>query len=877
MLKVNNYRANKKFLFLFILLSLIVIILILKSIDLRQYVKSEIESYQKYNSGFSSTSGLYDDGSQTRLLNLSKAELLGTATRAISTIYNGNQSPPGVLGKIELFIKFKNLQKVYSDREAAIKLGVNRNPQEVPCKISDGIKVLHCQIKLKGDLKDHWGYKSRISLKVKVKDGYINGLKRFSIQKPRSRQFPYDQTFHELVSKMGSLSSDKQGFYSVSVNGESWGTMNVEPDIDQEFIEESDSKRLGVFRISNQNSWSYNAKFNGLNGYYISDPTITLSIKGSDKILTESPAHLEVYSYIKRMLRSKESDLFNRKIMIENLVLTMVWGSSHTLDNSNAFYTWNVYLKQLEPILTDQGPWAYLRTMEDFLSKFSELPFEHRVLFSASPLTAKELENALSKVENILKSNPPIMIVNELIKSYFPEDRKFSKEPLTNNVRLIRNNISQVIKHVNRSNLSSSPFPFSIREGSTNAGEQLSSLEVFHTVDGFSDGRIRINNLTNLELKVTNIKTAEFEYAHSQDIIIPPSAEENIAFFDIELSIAEKDLKKVVVRTEIGGQASEASVDRVLTATSNAEIFDRNIGCVMIHDKCFLPSSFQYRKTALFDRPVVIKAGSSIQLEKGANLLFLSGLEAVGKYQERITINGDKTGGIYVLNPLGNPSKMSYTTFEDLGAVQSPMYRLSGSVNGYGGKFQLDEVVFQSGEAEDQLNLVHAEVEIGRATFKAAKSDAFDCDFCSGDIRFLFFDDIGGDGLDISGSRLNIDQIKAENISDKALSVGEKSTIMVGDLSINEVSTGVAAKDGSSANIEHMKSGIVRYDALMTYIKKPFYSGVTKLIVNKFTSKTANVGNLCAREDGTNLRVAGQECQITDISVDDLYQGRMKK
>jgi hypothetical protein len=872
-MKINNYRANKKSVFLYLLFVILTVYLVLQFTDFKNYFKGEIETFQKYNRSFSSTNALYQDGSVTSFSNQSTDDYIDIATRVASIIGRGYEKPPGVLGNIELFIKFKNLQKIYADRKNAIMLGVNRASQEVPCKISDGVKILKCKIKLKGDLEDHWQYKSRLSLKVEVEGGYINGLKRFSIQKPRARQFPYDQIFHQMVAKMGNHSSNKQDFYSVFVNGESWGTMNVEPDVNQEFVEEAGLKRLGVFRISNQDIWSYGEKYNGLKGYYLSDPTINLTIKGANKILTESPAHLEVYSYIKRMLRAKDGELFNREMMAQNLTLSLVWGAFHTLYNSNSFYTWNVYQKQLEPILTDQVWWAYWNTTEGLLSNFQELPFEYRVLFRANPLTAKELETALSSIDNLLESNPALTMANELQKRYFPADRRFSKEPLTSNAKLIRDNIGLTIRHIN----SLAHSPVQERSTRTSAVEQLSSLEAFHTVDAFSDGRIRINNLTNLELKVTDIEPGVFDYVRSADISIPPSVAENISFIDFELGIPEKDLGKIVVQTEISGHVRQASVDRVLPAISSIEIVDRNIGCMLTHDKCFLPLSFKYTRTVSFDRPVVIRAGSSIQLKNGANLLFLSGLEALGNSQQKITFNGDGSGGIYVLNPLGNTSKMSYMTFEGLGAVQAPMYKLTGSVNGYGGKFLLNEVSFQSSEAEDQLNLVHTEVDIGRATFRGAKSDAFDCDFCLGDIQLLSFDDVGGDGLDLSGSRLTINQMKAANIGDKALSVGEKSTIAVDALWVNGVSTGVAVKDGSSASIEYMTSVMVRDDALMTYIKKPFYSGVTKLIVNKFVSKATIAGQLCARESGTDLYVNGRECQITDLSVDDLYQGRMKK
>ena len=63
------------------------------------------------------------------------------------------------------------------------KLGHIIYPKYVPCKISDGIVTLKCEVRLKGDLADHWYSKTRFSLRVRVKGGYIHGLQHFSVQK----------------------------------------------------------------------------------------------------------------------------------------------------------------------------------------------------------------------------------------------------------------------------------------------------------------------------------------------------------------------------------------------------------------------------------------------------------------------------------------------------------------------------------------------------------------------------------------------------------------------------------------------------------------------------------------------------------------------
>ena len=61
-----------------------------------------------------------------------------------------------------------------------------------------------------------------------------------------------------------------------------------------------------------------------------------------------------------------------------------------------------------------------------------------------------------------------------------------------------------------------------------------------------------------------------------------------------------------------------------------------------------------------------------------------------------------------------------------------------------------------------------------------------------------------------------------------------------------------------------------------SYVKKPFYMGETRLEVIKYSTNDDSA-NICVREKGTNLIINNENCDISEIDVDTLYQGRMKK
>ena len=73
-------------------------------------------------------------------------------------------------------------------------------------KLSLAKEYMKRNFRLKGDLDDHWISNTRLSLRVKLKDKTIYGMNSFSIQKPRSRQHPYEQAFQQVMNQTSNLS-----------------------------------------------------------------------------------------------------------------------------------------------------------------------------------------------------------------------------------------------------------------------------------------------------------------------------------------------------------------------------------------------------------------------------------------------------------------------------------------------------------------------------------------------------------------------------------------------------------------------------------------------------------------------------------------------
>jgi hypothetical protein len=297
-----------------------------------------------------------------------------------------------------------------------------------------------------------------------------------------------------------------------------------------------------------------------------------------------------------------------------------------------------------------------------------------------------------------------------------------------------------------------------------------------------------------------------------------------------------------------------------------------------IENYCYISGTHKILKNINFKKKVVIEEGSKLQLLDDSSLIFNFSVEMNGTKSQPILISGQ--GSVIIFNS-GNSyqlSLMENVNFKNLNPPLIPLMRFTGSINGYGGKFIINNSNVLNGQAEDQLNIVNAEIMISNVTFNNAKSDAFDCDYCKGKISNLKFNNIGGDALDISGSVINAEVLFVNNTKDKAISIGENSIANLNDLLIKNTGTGVAVKDGSKVNIKKIEFKNIFYDGFMTYQKKPYFLRSTVLKVNNTKGLDTIEGKICVRENETYAKIDKKSCVESFVDVKELYQkGRMKK
>ena len=149
-------------------------------------------------------------------------------------------------------INFKNFEKIKEDRNLALKLGVLTKPREVPGSIIYKNKKYRSDIRLKGDLSNHWAVNKQWSLKIELKDGKsINGMKEFSITKFPERSFPDNLIISNQFKRLNIISPEFK-IYKTQINGQNWGLMIAEEQFSNVFLENRKLKDGLIFKLTNE-------------------------------------------------------------------------------------------------------------------------------------------------------------------------------------------------------------------------------------------------------------------------------------------------------------------------------------------------------------------------------------------------------------------------------------------------------------------------------------------------------------------------------------------------------------------------------------------------------------------------------------------------
>ena len=180
--------------------------------------------------------------------------------------------------------------------------------------------------------------------------------------------------------------------------------------------------------------------------------------------------------------------------------------------------------------------------------------------------------------------------------------------------------------------------------------------------------------------------------------------------------------------------------------------------------------------------------------------------------------------------------------------------------------------VFDNNISEDGLIVFRSNFSIINSFFVNSVSDAFDADFSVGDIIKTSFENSGNDAIDLSGSIVQLLDINIDGVSDKAISLGEKSETSGSKILIKNSNLGISSKDSSTFSYDNVS--ISNSEVAFSLYKKKEDFGASMGVISE--GKLLGNGTNFIIEKGSALKfnervINGEYENVKDLMYGNVY------
>jgi hypothetical protein len=280
-------------------------------------------------------------------------------------------------------------------------------------------------------------------------------------------------------------------------------------------------------------------------------------------------------------------------------------------------------------------------------------------------------------------------------------------------------------------------------------------------------------------------------------------------------------LGHVLDRTGAGADRPLLDVDRSTGA------FVLREGVYVVKEDLILPAG----------HGLLVEAGVELRVRPGKSLLVRGPLEVRGTERRPVRVRGMSNAepwGVLAVQGKGRSvlggarPRCEIRHLELSGGSEDYLKGVfySGQLSVYHEDLVLEHVTLRRAFGDDALNTKYGAVEIRDSVFIDNAFDGVDLDWSDGVVErcFLGMNGPGGDGLDLSGSRVSVEDSVFSDVPDKCLSVGEAATLTLRGSLLRACKVGVASKDRSLADVREsvfLDNG----RNFAAYQKKPVFGG----------------------------------------------------
>ncbi len=623
------------------------------------------------------------------------------------------------------------------------------------------------------------------SLDVSLLTGNINGITKFKLLIPKTRNNPEDEIFFtELLREFGYL-APRTGFVKIKYNNLT-KTMLFQEKAEKEMLEYN-LRREGPI-LEGDERFMFSIEYKNSYGIITTQPSLTRQTNAKWALKSsqhENISHEAITLFNLFYLKSRSSENsngtfkdYNLNILNSNLlvpnnpqqVLSMdVYNAiifsvngSHSLAQRNKKIYWNSINNFFEPIYYD-GDLNIDANYENYDFKLNNLPNKKSFLYA--------IEEAKNKIKQI------------------------DRQKLANRIDLRGSSLS--LKEVNK----------------------------------------KLNQMTlNLEkLKAHVIKKqdqTDQELINNQDILNKYADYTEDWGFDIYLVFRDVDTKLFYACKN-----NRKNCDKI--NLSEKQIKDLLRGRLKINK---VPYQYIGEFKDLLDIITSFKLNDKKLSKhqkikfKDTNFYFNEGIDY--KYDEENSVFDvfQKKPGARAYFLGGELKDMTINFYGISEDIYGNIYNYPFDQNGLTGclsfiKMKLNNISISSlnSDCEDSINLINSTGNIKNFNSSNSYKDGLDIDFSNIEIDYVKVFSSRNDCVDFSAGIYKINKLDLKNCGDKGLSVGEKSNLQLNEIFIENSNIGIASKDSSvtklnNAYLKNLKTCLSAYNK-----KQEFFGGLIEI------------------------------------------------
>jgi hypothetical protein len=757
---------------------------------------------------------------------------------------------------VRIDVAMEDAQRAQIERhvERSLALGAIPHGEDdwVKATVSVGPDVFDAKAKLKGDLLDH--IDDGISLRISLRGtGRALGLRTFNLQNPKTRRYLWEWAYIRHAEREDLL-TPRHEFVNASLPGASRRPYLLLEHFSKELLERQRRREGVVVKFSEADYFAGGIQKRAALGEDVTLRTgwqhAPIEIFGEGRVAENPELSLQRNLALERFEAFRVGELGAHEVFdVERtarwLALSLLWGAHHGLHPNNTRVYYDPLLGRFEPIAYDgiAGP-----LVEAEYAEFSEGLADYvEGHFLANPVLSQQFVAEAwrltepSSVEGLLAELMPEL---ETRAAFLMKDPAFQQMSarwahfgwLYRNARWLRERIAE-----------SADAEVSIRTDTRGRAileiRPRSGFALQWTAVELANGRVLPIGLDTAPLPFYLISGQR------------PGQKPPRAAFSLPVELRAP--KAIIVR--VAGQIGRETTRLEIAAAGERETPQLDPASLALalregrleREEALasppLPHGFAIEKKDGLRWVVAppgehhlhsdlrIPPGYAFAAHPGARLLMADGVAIVvegpvsliGSVEDPIEFAPleDRWEGLVVIGD-DRASEIEHARFRGVSpsaGVRGPRragWIQTGGVNFVDSELRVHNAEFEDFETEDALNVVRGRISLSEVRFANTASDAFDGDFVDGSIVGIELENIGGDGVDVSGSTIELSDVRARGVRDKAVSIGERSHVTVERLTATDGAFALVAKDDSEVTATDVKTEDI-WIALAAYTKKP--------------------------------------------------------